>query len=78
MHVLFSFQDGRCIGPTVANEPEPPLCQNSITRKAGGKKAPEKEMQVMLMVILLVGTLYALILVGGLLKKLLLQLSRLL
>jgi hypothetical protein len=35
-------------------------------------------MQVMLMVILLVGTLYALILVGGLLKKLLLQLSRLL
>ncbi|AQK60715.1 DNA repair endonuclease UVH1 [Zea mays] len=39
-------QDGRCIGPTVANEPEPPLCQNSITRKAGGKKAPEKEMQV--------------------------------
>ncbi|KAJ1299243.1 hypothetical protein BS78_01G517000 [Paspalum vaginatum] len=39
-------QDGRCIGPTVANEPEPLLCQNSITRKAGGKKAPEKEMQV--------------------------------
>lgn len=39
-------QDGRCIGPTVTNEPEPFLCQNSITRKAGGKKAPEKEMQV--------------------------------
>ncbi|CAN6314366.1 unnamed protein product [Urochloa humidicola] len=39
-------QDGRCIGPTLANEPEPLSCQNSITRKAGGKKAPEKEMQV--------------------------------
>jgi len=39
-------QDGHCIGPTLANEPEPLLCQNSITRKAGGKKAPEKEMQV--------------------------------
>ncbi|XP_025794296.1 DNA repair endonuclease UVH1 isoform X3 [Panicum hallii] len=39
-------QDGRCIGPTLANEPDPLLCQNSITRKAGGKKAPEKEMQV--------------------------------
>ncbi|CAL4920269.1 unnamed protein product [Urochloa decumbens] len=39
-------QDGRCIGPTLANEPEPLPCQNSITRKAGGKKAPEKEMQV--------------------------------
>jgi len=43
---LTSFQDGRCIGPTLANEPEPLLFQNSITRKAGGKKAPEKEMQV--------------------------------
>jgi len=39
-------QDGHCIGPTLANEPEPLLCQNSITRKAGGKRAPEKEMQV--------------------------------
>ncbi|WVZ55052.1 hypothetical protein U9M48_005766 [Paspalum notatum var. saurae] len=39
-------QDGRCIGPTVANESEPLLCQNSVTRKAGGKKPPEKEMQV--------------------------------
>ncbi|XP_025794299.1 DNA repair endonuclease UVH1 isoform X6 [Panicum hallii] len=39
-------KDGRCIGPTLANEPDPLLCQNSITRKAGGKKAPEKEMQV--------------------------------
>ncbi|KAL6648996.1 hypothetical protein ACP70R_013220 [Stipagrostis hirtigluma subsp. patula] len=39
-------QDGRCTGPNLANEPEPLLSQNSITRKAGGKKAPEKEMQV--------------------------------
>ncbi|KAK8447080.1 hypothetical protein SEVIR_9G583100v4 [Setaria viridis] len=39
-------QDGRCIGPTLANEPDPLLSQNSITRKAGGKKTPEKEMQV--------------------------------
>ncbi|KAL6847719.1 hypothetical protein ACP4OV_022507 [Aristida adscensionis] len=39
-------QDGRCIGPTLASEPEPLLSQNSITRKAGGRKAPEKEMQV--------------------------------
>ncbi|KAF8780291.1 hypothetical protein HU200_001969 [Digitaria exilis] len=39
-------QDGRCIGPTLANEPEPLLFQNSVTRKAGGKRAPEKEMQV--------------------------------
>lgn len=49
---LIDFQDGRCIGPTLANEPEPLLCQNSVTRKAGGKKAPEKEMQVILMIIL--------------------------
>lgn len=39
-------QNGRCIGPTLANEPEPPLSQNSITRKAGGRKQPEKKMQV--------------------------------
>ncbi|XP_034572196.1 DNA repair endonuclease UVH1 isoform X2 [Setaria viridis] len=39
-------KDGRCIGPTLANEPDPLLSQNSITRKAGGKKTPEKEMQV--------------------------------
>ncbi|KAK3150185.1 hypothetical protein QOZ80_3AG0229940 [Eleusine coracana subsp. coracana] len=39
-------QDGCCIGPTLANEPEPLLSQNSITRKAGGRKVPEKEMQV--------------------------------
>jgi hypothetical protein len=77
IYLLF-IQDGHCIGPTVANEPEPLLCQNSITRKAGGKKAPEKEMQVMLMIVLLVGRLYALFLFGGLLKILLLQFSRLL
>ncbi|TVU48715.1 hypothetical protein EJB05_08360 [Eragrostis curvula] len=38
--------DGRCIGPTLANDQEPLLSQNSITRKAGGRKAPDKEMQV--------------------------------
>uniref|UniRef100_A0A0E0K7G9 ERCC4 domain-containing protein n=1 Tax=Oryza punctata TaxID=4537 RepID=A0A0E0K7G9_ORYPU len=39
-------QNGRCIGPTLANEPEALLSQNSLTRKAGGRKPPEKEMQV--------------------------------
>ncbi|XP_062217154.1 DNA repair endonuclease UVH1 isoform X4 [Phragmites australis] len=39
-------QDGSCIGPTLTSEPEPLLSQNSITRKAGGRKVPENEMQV--------------------------------
>uniref|UniRef100_A0A0D3FCK7 ERCC4 domain-containing protein n=1 Tax=Oryza barthii TaxID=65489 RepID=A0A0D3FCK7_9ORYZ len=39
-------QNGRCIGPTLANEPEALLSQNSLTRKAGGRKPLEKEMQV--------------------------------
>ncbi|KAM0888138.1 hypothetical protein ACQ4PT_028499 [Festuca glaucescens] len=39
-------QSGRCIGPTLANEPEPILSQNSVTRNAGGRKPTEKEMQV--------------------------------
>ncbi|XP_051205942.1 DNA repair endonuclease UVH1 [Lolium perenne] len=39
-------QSGRCIGPTLANEPEPILSQNSLTRNAGGRKPTEKEMQV--------------------------------
>lgn len=39
-------QSGRCIGPTLANEPEPVLSQNAVTRKAGGRKLPEKDMQV--------------------------------
>jgi len=30
--IFFFLQDGRCIGPTVANEAEPLLCHNSITR----------------------------------------------
>ena len=61
---LTSFQDGRCIGPTLANEPEPLLFQNSITRKAGGKKAPEKEMQVILMITLLMGRWYSMFLIA--------------
>ncbi|XP_077237362.1 restriction endonuclease, type II-like superfamily protein [Tasmannia lanceolata] len=39
-------QDGRCIGLTVSSEPQSLSLQNSVTRKAGGKKALEKEMQV--------------------------------
>ncbi|KAE8818498.1 DNA repair endonuclease UVH1 [Hordeum vulgare] len=39
-------QSGRCIGPTPANEPEPLFSQNSLTRKAGGRKATGKDMQV--------------------------------
>lgn len=38
-------QDGRCIG-TTSCEPESPASQNSLTRKAGGRKAVEKDMQV--------------------------------
>ncbi|KAM0888139.1 hypothetical protein ACQ4PT_028499 [Festuca glaucescens] len=40
------IESGRCIGPTLANEPEPILSQNSVTRNAGGRKPTEKEMQV--------------------------------
>ncbi|XP_037427001.1 DNA repair endonuclease UVH1-like isoform X2 [Triticum dicoccoides] len=39
-------QSGRCIGPTPANEPEPLLSQNSLTRKEGGRKPTGKDMQV--------------------------------
>ncbi|PKA58887.1 DNA repair endonuclease UVH1 [Apostasia shenzhenica] len=39
-------QDGRCIGPTTLSEPNSVVPQNSLTRKAGGRKAIEKEMQV--------------------------------
>uniref|UniRef100_A0ACD5VIP6 Uncharacterized protein n=1 Tax=Avena sativa TaxID=4498 RepID=A0ACD5VIP6_AVESA len=39
-------QSGRCLGPTPASEPEPILSQNSLTRKAGGRRATEKDMQV--------------------------------
>ncbi|XP_058084738.1 DNA repair endonuclease UVH1 [Magnolia sinica] len=39
-------QDGRCSGLTISSESQSLISQNSITRKAGGRKAPEKEMQV--------------------------------
>lgn len=39
-------QSGRCIGPTPASEPDPILSQNSLTRKAGGRRPTEKDMQV--------------------------------
>uniref|UniRef100_A0ACD5ZPR0 Uncharacterized protein n=1 Tax=Avena sativa TaxID=4498 RepID=A0ACD5ZPR0_AVESA len=39
-------QSGRCLGPTPASEPEPILSQNSLTRKAGGRRPTEKDMQV--------------------------------
>ncbi|XP_010919791.1 DNA repair endonuclease UVH1 isoform X2 [Elaeis guineensis] len=39
-------QDGRCIGPNASNEPQSTISQNSVTRKAGGVKPKEKEMQV--------------------------------
>ncbi|XAR70551.1 hypothetical protein NMG60_11027444 [Bertholletia excelsa] len=39
-------QDGRCLGPTSSIDPQSISSQNSITRKAGGRKEAEKEMQV--------------------------------
>lgn len=39
-------QDGRCIGPTAFCEPSSVAPQNSLTRKAGGRKTAEKEMQI--------------------------------
>lgn len=46
-YIAFHFvQDGRCIGPNASNEPESTISQNSVTRKAGGVKPKEKEMQV--------------------------------
>lgn len=39
-------QDGRCLGLGSSNEPQSLISQNSVTRKAGGRKAVEKEMQV--------------------------------
>ncbi|KAL7167010.1 hypothetical protein ACSBR2_037635 [Camellia fascicularis] len=39
-------QDGRCLGPSSSIEPQSITSQNSITRKAGGRKESEKEMQV--------------------------------
>ncbi|XP_042495816.1 DNA repair endonuclease UVH1 [Macadamia integrifolia] len=39
-------QDGRCLGLTSSSEPQSLTLQNSVTRKAGGRKEVEKEMQV--------------------------------
>ncbi|XP_057511388.1 DNA repair endonuclease UVH1 isoform X1 [Actinidia eriantha] len=39
-------QDGRCLGPSSSLDPQPITSQNSITRKAGGRKEAEKEIQV--------------------------------
>ncbi|XP_050263712.1 DNA repair endonuclease UVH1 isoform X1 [Quercus robur] len=39
-------QDGRCLGLNSSVEPQASSSQNSITRKAGGRKEIEKEMQV--------------------------------
>ncbi|XP_073002094.1 DNA repair endonuclease UVH1 isoform X2 [Typha latifolia] len=39
-------QNGRCIGPNASNGPQSVTSLNSITRKAGGRKPLEKEMQV--------------------------------
>ncbi|KAK6783024.1 hypothetical protein RDI58_020820 [Solanum bulbocastanum] len=39
-------QDGRCLGLDSSNEPQSVVPQNLITRKAGGRREAEKEMQV--------------------------------
>ncbi|CAL9110957.1 unnamed protein product [Musa textilis] len=39
-------QNGRCIGPSSSCEPQSVIAQNSLTRKAGGRKLQEKKMQV--------------------------------
>ncbi|WMV43489.1 hypothetical protein MTR67_036874 [Solanum verrucosum] len=39
-------QDGRCLGLDSSNEPQSVTPQNLITRKAGGRREAEKEMQV--------------------------------
>lgn len=39
-------QDGRCLGLDSSNEPQSVIPQNLITRKAGGRREAEKEMQV--------------------------------
>ena len=39
-------QDGRCLGLNSSVEPQASSSQNSITRKAGGRKENEKGMQV--------------------------------
>jgi hypothetical protein len=44
--VTWACQDGRCLGLNSSVEPQASSSQNSITRKAGGRKEIEKEMQV--------------------------------
>ncbi|XP_052210730.1 DNA repair endonuclease UVH1 [Diospyros lotus] len=39
-------QDGGCLGPSSSVEPQSMTSQNSVTRKAGGRKEAEKEMQI--------------------------------
>ncbi|OIS99720.1 PREDICTED: DNA repair endonuclease UVH1 [Nicotiana attenuata] len=39
-------QDGRCLGLDSSNEPQSVISQNLITRKAGGRREAEKEIQV--------------------------------
>lgn len=39
-------QDGRCLGLNLSSEPTEGVLQNALTRKAGGRKAPEKQNQV--------------------------------
>ncbi|GLJ46967.1 hypothetical protein SUGI_0991250 [Cryptomeria japonica] len=39
-------QDGRCPGSNAPTEPISGASQNALTRKAGGRKAPEKQIQV--------------------------------
>ncbi|KAI3964736.1 hypothetical protein MKW92_047926 [Papaver armeniacum] len=39
-------QNGHCVGPTTSIEPQGLTSQNSLTRKAGGRKETEKVMQV--------------------------------
>jgi hypothetical protein len=45
VETLYSCQDGRLLDAS-ASSPSPNLNTNSITRKAGGRKCPEKQMQV--------------------------------
>ncbi|KAK4364503.1 hypothetical protein RND71_015861 [Anisodus tanguticus] len=39
-------QDGRCVGQDSSNEPQSIISQNLITRKAGGRREAERELQV--------------------------------
>lgn len=41
-----NYQEGRCLGLDSSNEPQSVISQNLITRKAGGRREAEREMQV--------------------------------